>query len=98
MAHEQTIVILGASGDLTSRLLLPGLASLVDSGHTGDLLLIGSSVDDWSQEDWRERVRGSIGTLGEPGEKSTALAESAALNSYLTNITDVAGISCSGVP
>lgn len=77
MAHEQTIVTLGASGDLTSRLLLPGLASLVDSGHTGDLLLIGSSVDDWSQEDWRERVRGSIGTLGEPGEKSTALAESA---------------------
>ena len=69
MACEQTFLILGASGDLTSRLLLPGLASLVDADQTGDILLIGSAVDDLSEKEWQDKVRRSIRAAGEAGER-----------------------------
>ncbi|HNC05790.1 MAG TPA: hypothetical protein PLS38_05750, partial [Solirubrobacterales bacterium] len=90
MAHRQTFLILGASGDLTSRLLLPGLASLVDAGQTGDLLLVGSSVDEWSQEEWRDRVRNSLEKSGGAGERSMALAASARY--VQADVTDEEGV------
>lgn len=51
-----TLVILGAHGDLTSRLLLPGLASLLDSTRGSALNLIGVDRGDMSDSDWRARV------------------------------------------
>lgn len=90
MAREQTFVILGASGDLTSRLLLPGLASLVDAGLADDLLLVGSSVDEWTDDQWRERVRTSFESGGSPGESSLALAaESAYVRADVTDRDDL---------
>jgi len=74
---RQTFLILGASGDLTARLLLPGLASLVESGQAGDVLLVGSSVEDWSDAEWRDRVRDSFREAGAAGEATSALVESA---------------------
>ena len=74
MAHEQTFLILGATGDLTARLLLPGLASLVDSGGAGDLLLVGSSNQDLGDEEWQAKVRESA--AGSGGEASARLAGS----------------------
>jgi glucose-6-phosphate 1-dehydrogenase len=41
-ATQQTLLILGASGDLAGRLLLPGLGALLASGGGKDLLLVGS--------------------------------------------------------
>ncbi|MFN8142608.1 MAG: glucose-6-phosphate dehydrogenase [Solirubrobacterales bacterium] len=90
MAHRQTFLILGASGDLTSRLLLPGLASLLDAGQTGDLLLVGSSVDEWSQEEWRDRVRNSLERSEGAGERSMALAASARY--VQADVTDEEGV------
>jgi glucose-6-phosphate 1-dehydrogenase len=55
-AGEQTLLVLGASGDLTARLLLPGVAGLLASGGGAGLSLIGSGVDDWDDEQWRKRV------------------------------------------
>lgn len=55
-SQEQTLVILGASGDLTARLLLPGLGALLASGRASSLRLIGSDLDDWSDARWREVV------------------------------------------
>ncbi len=69
MPHDQTFLILGASGDLTARLLLPGLASLADSGQSGDLLLIGSSRVDMDEEEWRGLVRDSVGAGGDASSK-----------------------------
>ena len=46
----QTLVVLGASGDLTARLLLPGLGGLVAAGAGGDLALIGSDRVEWDDE------------------------------------------------
>jgi len=41
---KQTLLILGATGDLTARLLLPGLGALVASGGGAQLLLVGSAT------------------------------------------------------
>jgi glucose-6-phosphate 1-dehydrogenase len=55
-ARIETLVILGAGGDLTSRLLLPGLASYLASPRAHGVQLIG--VDRMAQTDaqWRAAV------------------------------------------
>jgi glucose-6-phosphate 1-dehydrogenase len=50
-----TLVILGAAGDLTTRLLLPGLAGLVSRRHL-NIQLVGSDRADWDDDQWRNRV------------------------------------------
>ena len=54
--HLPTLVVFGAAGDLTGRLLLPGLAGLVSCRHA-DLRLVGSDRADWDDEHWRDRVQ-----------------------------------------
>lgn len=52
----RTLLVLGASGDLAGRLLLPGLGRLLATGRAPELQLVGSGVDDWDQAQWRERL------------------------------------------
>lgn len=59
-ARTRTLLILGASGDLTGRLLLPGLGKLLAQGHITGLQLVGAGSDDWTDERWRERVAGAF--------------------------------------
>lgn len=59
-AGEQTLLILGASGDLTARLLLPGVAGLLAKGIGAGLLLLGSGIEDWDDGRWRQRVAESF--------------------------------------
>lgn len=70
----KTLLILGASGDLTGRLLLPGLARLVAKGRATDLRLVGAGSDPWTPEQWRERVHTSFeaaaGTAGQEGKET----------------------------
>lgn len=66
----KTLLILGASGDLTGRLLLPGLARLVATGRAGGLRLVGAGTDPWPQEQWQDRVHTAFGTAA--GQASTA--------------------------
>lgn len=54
--NVKTLLILGASGDLTGRLLLPGLARLVARGRAGGLTLVGAGSNPWTQEQWLERI------------------------------------------
>jgi len=61
----KTLLILGASGDLTGRLLLPGLARLVARGRAGGLRLVGAGSDPWTPEQWRERVQSSFTAAAE---------------------------------
>ncbi|MFJ6278753.1 glucose-6-phosphate dehydrogenase [Arthrobacter subterraneus] len=56
----RTLLILGASGDLTGRLLLPGLARLVRHGKAEDLALVGAGSDAWTAEDWQGRLATSF--------------------------------------
>ena len=61
----KTLLILGASGDLTGRLLLPGLARLVATGRAAGLLLVGAGSDPWSHEQWQERVQTAFDAAAE---------------------------------
>jgi glucose-6-phosphate 1-dehydrogenase len=51
-----TLVVLGAAGDLTGRLLLPGLAVLINRRKV-NVSLIGSDRADWDDDQWRDRVQ-----------------------------------------
>ena len=55
-----TLVILGASGDLTHRLLLPGLGTLLRARPALDVTLVGAAFDDLDDATWRERVREAL--------------------------------------
>jgi len=57
MPSDRTIIVLGATGDLAERLLLPGLASLVGLGRAPRLQLVGAGGSDWSDDDWRDLLR-----------------------------------------
>ena len=70
-AREQTLLVLGASGDLTARLLLPGLAGLLAASPAESLLLVGSGRDEWDDEHWRQRVRESFGSATGPQVTAT---------------------------
>jgi glucose-6-phosphate 1-dehydrogenase len=49
----ERLVLLGATGDLTARYLLPGLAALRSGGHIGDRFrLIGVGREDWHDDEY----------------------------------------------
>lgn len=56
MFRSATLLILGASGDLTSRLLLPAIGQLLKRQPGRTLTLHGAGSDAWSTEQWREHV------------------------------------------
>ncbi|MGC5054162.1 glucose-6-phosphate dehydrogenase [Micromonospora sp. DT48] len=62
---RQTLLVLGATGDLTGRLLLPGLGRLVATGAVPGLRLIGSGMEHWDDERWRRRVADAFAAAGE---------------------------------
>ncbi|GAB16115.1 glucose-6-phosphate 1-dehydrogenase [Arthrobacter globiformis NBRC 12137] len=80
----KTLLILGASGDLTGRLLLPGLARLVATGRATGLKLVGAGSDPWSGDQWRERVRTAFDAAAETadGAGKEALAATAKSTEY----------------
>ncbi len=49
-----TLVILGASGDLTHRLLLPGLGTLMKLKARPNLTLVGAAFDEMGQDQWKQ--------------------------------------------
>jgi|GEM_PF-108320 len=67
----KTLVILGASGDLTGRLLLPGVGRLIASGRAPGITLVGAGSDNWTAEQWQERLAGSFADALAPGGDST---------------------------
>ncbi|WP_308492104.1 glucose-6-phosphate dehydrogenase [Microbacterium terrisoli] len=57
MSKPTTLLILGASGDLTSRLLLPAIGQLLEREPDRHLMLKGAGSDAWSERRWKEAVR-----------------------------------------
>src|SRR5699024_11429213 len=74
-SNQQTLVILGASGDLTARLLLPGLGALLSTHNVDDLQLIGSDIKDWDTEQWKSQVRESFGEVEASGSLVDAVVD-----------------------
>lgn len=57
------MVIFGATGDLTARLLLPAVAQLFDSeALPADLQILGSALEPWSAETFREHIAQALDT------------------------------------
>jgi len=55
------IVIFGASGDLTRRMLLPALYYLAADGQIpAQCAIVGFARTDWSDEDFREHTRRAV--------------------------------------
>ncbi|WP_208322724.1 glucose-6-phosphate dehydrogenase [Salinibacterium sp. ZJ454] len=67
MTAVSTILILGASGDLTSRLLLPALGQLLTVEQDRRVRLIGAGTADWSDEQWAEVVRTAFTSVDAEG-------------------------------
>jgi glucose-6-phosphate 1-dehydrogenase len=96
-----TLVILGASGDLTKRLLLPGLGELLDSGKGGELELLGVGQGALTDEGWRERVSASFASGKVTGARSSAVARSTRyLQADVTKPDDLRRVlaACHGTP
>lgn len=87
-APIETLVILGAGGDLTSRLLLPGIASLLASSRGTRFRLIGVDRDPLSDAAWRRRV-----AKGFAGSDSPLAAQVTESSTYLqADVTDAEAI------
>ncbi|WP_374006967.1 glucose-6-phosphate dehydrogenase [Leifsonia sp. LS-T14] len=71
-----TLVILGASGDLTSRLLLPAIGQLLTDQPDRVLSLVGSSSDDLDDDSWRAVVEKSFATVKAHGKAVNRLLKS----------------------
>jgi glucose-6-phosphate 1-dehydrogenase len=74
---RQTLLILGASGDLSMRLLLPGLGALLAGGGGEQLLLVGSGRAGWDDDYWRQRVADSFAAANARGVQVDAVVRGA---------------------
>lgn len=57
----RTLLILGGTGDLSRRLLLPGLGRLIGSGRApASLRVVGSGSRDWDDATWQDLMKESF--------------------------------------
>src|SRR5271170_7875146 len=59
-SHPQVVVLMGATGDLAKRKLLPGLFHLSCAGFMPDCRIIGVSLDNLDTDGFREEARKAV--------------------------------------
>ena len=72
MTDKRTLIIFGATGDLASRLLLPGLGTFLQSGRAVPVQLIGTGRSARSEEQWKDVVTKSFATQDVKGPEVDA--------------------------
>ncbi|THJ67147.1 glucose-6-phosphate dehydrogenase [Arthrobacter echini] len=85
----KTLLVLGASGDMAGRLLLPGLARLIRLGRADGLKLVGAGSDDWTNEHWHERIDGSFALAMEKADDAGRAALQQVRNDSSYHFLDV---------
>jgi glucose-6-phosphate 1-dehydrogenase len=75
MTSIRTLIIFGATGDLTSRLLLPGLGTLLSSAPELRIDVVGSSRE--PAEDWEQVVAEAFDSVGASGPAAAHTRETA---------------------
>lgn len=101
VSGARTLVILGASGDLTARLLLPGLGQLISKRHDLDLELVGVGSVPMTPAEWRKRVAASFKAGGaDAAAVKSVIAASTYRVADATNPDDLGKIlaDCGGTP
>ena len=99
----ETLLVLGASGDLVQRLLLPGLGSLLASDWQPDRpapLVLGSGLEELGADRWRARVRESFGSAGARRRLTDAVRRTRYLPADVTDSGALAALvaECEGTP
>lgn len=72
MAAARTLVILGATGDLTQRLLMPALYRLHRQGMTRDLRILGYAMEPWSRARFQGHIDKALRAFAEDFDARTA--------------------------
>ena len=69
-ASVSTLVLLGASGDLASRLLMPALGKLLDAEpQRRGLVLLGAGAEAWDDQTWKDHLKESL-SAGEVSQET----------------------------
>ncbi len=70
----RTFLLLGASGDLAGRLLLPALGQLLDAEpERRSIVLVGAGSEDWDAATWQDRLQTSFGSASVSQETSSSV-------------------------
>ena len=89
----ERLVLLGATGDLTARYLLPGLAALRNGGHIGEgFRLIGVGREDWRDDEFRNWASVQLEQHAPQVPAATRHAVVAASEYYRADVTDPAAM------
>ena len=86
LAPPCVLVIFGAAGDLTKRLLLPTVVNLVEHGLVGRrLVIVGVTRQPWTHDDFREEMADAVQTF------NVGTLDPAVLESLLPRLYHVRG-------
>ncbi|WP_353112988.1 glucose-6-phosphate dehydrogenase [Microbacterium sp.] len=91
MSRATTLLILGASGDLTSRLLLPAIGQLLRRQPDRQLTLRGAGSDEWSAKRWRDTVREAFASV-DAADEAPRVAGTTYTRADVTDPTALAGL------
>lgn len=84
------LLILGASGDLTNRLLLPGIGSLLEFEPDRDLRIVGADRVDLGRDGFADRLAAALTRGGTPDEVVAAQRERS--DYFRIDVTDAAAL------
>lgn len=84
---DTTLLILGASGDLTRRLLLPGIGSLLEREPDRPVRIVGADRAEMSAEDFADRLGDALTEGGAPPDVVARMTQSTTY--YPIDVTDV---------
>ncbi len=73
-----TLLVLGAGGDLTHRLLLPGLATLLMAERDRDVRVVGADRAELTAAEWKARVKDAFGSVKAPAAVSAPVLKDTA--------------------
>jgi glucose-6-phosphate 1-dehydrogenase len=88
--HPISIVIFGASGDLTERKLIPALYNLFQKGRLPETLILGTSRSDYTDQSFREHLLEGLHKFSPDSFQTSSWKEFSKKISYQPgNLTDL---------
>jgi glucose-6-phosphate 1-dehydrogenase len=94
-----SLVVLGGAGDLTKRLLLPGLASLLVR-HPRGVQIIGAGIGGSDDESWRQLIRDSFAQVEDPDAAEKYVTSARWIEADVTDADDLQKVidACEATP